>query len=64
MIGRMQIEINADRPGQAAHLQQQLGYRLHTNSFLQQMDSLLDGLVRADEYLEIPALSISLDCTG
>ena len=64
MIGRMQIEINADRPGQAAHLQQQLGYRLHTNSFLQQIESLLDGLVRADEYLEIPALSISLDCTG
>jgi hypothetical protein len=62
MIGKIAISINASRPGQAAQLQQQLSYRLHTQGFMQQLETLLNGLVGEDEYLEIPRLTISLQC--
>lgn len=62
MIGRMSIDIMAPHPGQAAKLQQQLSYRLHTRGFLQQLETMLNTLVKEDEYVEIPLLSVSLQC--
>lgn len=58
----MEVQVNASQPLLAAQLQQQLGYRLHTADFSRQLAALLDGLVGENEYIEIPALSISLEC--
>jgi hypothetical protein len=63
IIGRMEVQVNASQPLLATQLQQQLGYRLHTADFSRQLAALLDGLVGENEYIEIPALSISLECT-
>lgn len=60
----MEVQVNASQPLLAAQLQQQLGYLLHTADFSRQLASLLDGLVDENEYIEIPALSISLECTN
>ena len=59
----MEVQVNASQPLLANQLQQQLGYRLHTADFSRQLSALLDGLVGENEYIEIPALAISLECT-
>lgn len=59
----MEVQVNASQPLLATQLQQQLGYRLHTADFSRQLAALLDGLVQENEYIEIPALSVSLECT-
>lgn len=59
----MEVQVTASQPLLAAQLQQQLGYRLHTAGFLQQLGSLLNELVGEEEYIEIPTLTISLNCT-
>ncbi|MBO9731373.1 MAG: hypothetical protein J7623_22225 [Chitinophaga sp.] len=64
IIKRMEVQVNASGPKLAGDLQQQLGYRLHTAAFMTQLNTLLDGLVREDEYIEIPAISISLQCAN
>ena len=58
------MQVNASQPLLATQLQEQLGYRLHTAGFSQQLATLLDGLVQENEYVEIPVLSVSLECTG
>lgn len=63
IIGRMEVQVNASQPLLATQLQQQLGYRLHTADFIRQLSALLDGLVGETEYIEIPTIAISLECT-
>jgi hypothetical protein len=58
----MEVQVNTSQPLLAAQLQQQLGYRLHTAAFTRQLSALLDELAGAHEYIEIPTLTISLDC--
>jgi Contractile injection system tape measure protein len=59
----MEVQVNAPQPLLATQLQQQLGYRLHTADFSRQLAALLDGLVHENEYIEIPSLAISLECS-
>lgn len=58
----MEVQVNASQPLLATQLQQQLGYRLHTADFIRQLSAMLDGLVGETEYIEIPTISLSLEC--
>lgn len=64
IIKRMEVQLSASGPRLAGELQQQLGYRLHTAAFMAQLNTLLDDLVKEEEYIEIPAITVSLQCTN
>lgn len=64
IIGRMEVQVNASEPLLATQVQQQLGYRLHTAAFMQQLDALLNEAAGEYEYIEIPTLTVSLECAG
>ncbi|MGX5820947.1 contractile injection system tape measure protein [Chitinophaga lutea] len=62
MIGRLRVEVQAPRLPQVTQLQQELSYRLHTAGFRKALSDLLDTLSGPDDYIEIPHLTITLDC--
>ncbi|MBS0029996.1 contractile injection system tape measure protein [Chitinophaga sp. 22321] len=64
IIGRMEVQVNASEPLLATQVQQQLGYRLHTAAFMQQLDAVLNEAAGEYEYIEIPTLTVSLECAG
>jgi len=64
IIGRMRIEVKGARRAAVAQYQQALGYQLHTQGFVQEVESLLNQITSGDEYVEIPELQIQLDTLG
>jgi hypothetical protein len=61
IIEKMHVETRADNYTDAAKLQHQLGYWIHTNSFRRQLETLLDELVPNGESMKIDRVELQID---
>ena len=57
-IGTMRIRVRASGRRKLLQYQHALGFQLHTQSFMQQLETMLDRIVPADKYIEIPKLKL------
>src|SRR6185503_8101122 len=61
IINRISMQVRSSARQDAMQLQQQLGFLLHSQQFMSQLESLLDRLAPPGVYVEIPSLRIELD---
>jgi hypothetical protein len=61
IINRISMQVRSSARQDAMQLQEQLGFLLHSQQFMSQLESLLDRLAPPGVYVEIPSLRIELD---
>lgn len=63
-IDQLQVQVTGSNHKLVSGLQQQFGYLLNTGHFMRQLETVLDGIVPADTFLEIETLRVHLDAYG